>query len=85
MSETSHENINIDTTRHATVPESPPWELEPQLLVYGLKTVNKIDTIRQFVHVYTDGSNDAHEVECAVVSNLNIIKRRLHEQASIYS
>ena len=35
--------------------------------------------------LYTDGSKDDHKVGCAVVSNFNIIKRRLHGQASIYA
>ena len=35
--------------------------------------------------LYTDGSKDDHKVGCAVVSNFNIIKRRLPGQASIYT
>ena len=35
--------------------------------------------------LYTDGSKDNHKVGCAVVSNFNIVKRRLPGQASIYT
>ena len=37
-------NINIETIRQATIPESPPWQLESPLIIYGLKTVKKVDT-----------------------------------------
>ena len=36
-------------------------------------------------NLYTDGSKDDHKVGCAVVSNFNIVKRRLPGQASIYT
>ena len=64
-------NINIETIRQATIPESPPWQLESQLIDH------------QFL--YTDGSKDDYKVGCAVVSNFNIVKRRLPGQASIYT
>ena len=35
--------------------------------------------------LYTDGSKDDHKVGCAVVSNFNIIKRRLPGHTSIYT
>ena len=35
--------------------------------------------------LYTNGSKDDHKVGCAVVSNVNTIKRRLPGQASIYT
>ena len=28
-------NINIETIRQATIPESPPWQLESPLIIYG--------------------------------------------------
>ena len=94
------ENINIETIRQTTIPESPPWQLESPIIVYGLKTVKKVDTNplvfqgflnniqdKYFDHqfLYTDGSKDDHKVGCAVVSNFNIIKRSLPGQASIYT
>ena len=93
-------NINIETIRQATIPESPPWQLESPLIIYGLKTVKKVDTNpmvfqelfndvqdKYFDHqfLYTDGSKDDHKVGCAVVSNFNIVKRHLPGQASIYT
>ena len=93
-------NINIETIRQATIPESPPWQLESPLIIYGLKTVKKVDTNplvfqglfndvqdKKIDHqfLYTDGSKDDHKVGCAVVSNFNIVKRRLPGQASIYT
>ena len=93
-------NINIETIRQATIPESPPWQLESPLIIYGLKTVKKVNTNplvfqglfndvqdKYFDHqfLYTDGSKDDHKVGCAVVSNFNIVKRRLPGQASIYT
>ena len=93
-------NINIETIRQATIPESPPWQLESPLIIYGLKTVKKVDTNplvfqvllndvqdKYFDHqfLYTDGSKEDHKVGCAVVSNFNIIKRRLPGQSSIYT
>ena len=36
--------MNIETIRQATMPESPPWQLESPLIIYGLKTVKKVDT-----------------------------------------
>ena len=93
-------NINIETIRQATMPESPPWQLGSPLIIYGLKTVKKVDTNplvfqglfndvqdTYFDHqlLYTDGSKDDHKVGCAVVSNFNIVKRRLPGQASIYT
>ena len=78
-------NINIETIRQATIPESTPWQLESPLIIYGLKTVKKVDTNplvfqglfndvqdKYFDHqfLYTDGSKDDHKVGCAVVSNL---------------
>ena len=93
-------NINIETIRQATIPESPPWQLESPLIIYGLKTVKKVDTNplvlqglfndvqdKYFDHqfLYTDGSKDDHKVGCAVVSNFNIVKRRLPGQTSIYT
>ena len=93
-------NINIETIRQATIPESPPWQLESPLIIYGLKTVKKVDTNplvfqglfndiqdKYFDHqfLYTDGSKDDHKVGCAVVSNFNIVKRCLPGQASIYT
>ena len=93
-------NINIETIRQATMPESPSWHLESPLIIYGLKTVKKVDTNplvfqglfndvqdKYFDHqfLYTDGAKDDHKVGCAVVSNFNIVKRRLPGQASIYT
>ena len=93
-------NINIETIRQATIPESQPWQLESPLIIYGLKTVKKVDTNqlvfqglfndvqdKYFDHqfLYTDGSKDDHKVGCAVVSNCNIVKGRLPGQASIYT
>ena len=93
-------NINIETIRQTTIPESPPWQLESPIIIYGLKTVKKVDTNplvfrglfndiqdKYFDHqfLYTDGSKDDHKVGCAVVSNSNIVKRRLHGRASIYT
>ena len=71
-------NINIETIRQATIPESPPWQLESPLIIYGLKTVKKVDTNplvfqglfndvqdKYFDHqfLYTDGSKDDHKFE----------------------
>ena len=88
-------NINIETIRQATIPESPHWQLESPLSIYGLKTVNKVDTNPLvFQGLFNDVQDkycdhqflmDDHKVGCAVVSNFNMIKRRLPGQASIYT
>ena len=86
-----------------------PIVLETPLIIYGLKTVKKVDTNplvfqvytnplvfqglfndvqdKYFDHqfLYTDGSKDDHKIGCAVVSNFNIVKRRLPGQVSIYT
>ena len=90
-------NINIETIRQATIPESPTWQVESPIIIYGLKPVKKFDANplvfkgllqdKCFSHhfLYTDGSKHEHKVGCDVVLNFNIIKRRLPGQESIYT
>ena len=70
-------NINIETTLQATIPESPPWHLESPIIIYGLKTVKRVDTNPSVFQglfndvqdkyfdrqfLYTDGSKDDHKI-----------------------
>ena len=92
--------MTIETIRQTTIPESPPCQLESPIIIYGLKTVKKVDTnplafqglfndvqdkYFDYQLLYTDGLKDDNKVGCAVVSNFSIIKRRLPGQASIYT
>ena len=84
-------NHTIISTLATRIPNNYIWCLKTVKKVYTNPLVfqglfNDIqDTYFDHQFIYTDGSKDDHKVGCAVVSNFNIIKRRLPGQAPIYT
>ena len=95
-----HSNISNTNVHDTIIPEVPPWTLDQPKVILDLSKLSKKDTSSLVftqkyneikdehsfcVPVYTDGSKDNDRVGCAAIINNISIKRRLPNNASIFT
>ena len=95
-----HSNISNNNVHETIIPEVPPWTLDQPRVILDLSKLSKKDTSSLVftqkyneikdehsfcVPVYTDGSKDNDRVGCAAIINNISIKRRLPNNASIFT
>ena len=94
-----HSNISNNNVHETIIPEVPPWTLDQPRVIPNLSKLSKKDTSslvftqkyneikdeHSCVPVYTDGSKDNDRVGCAAIINNISIKRRLPNNASIFT
>ena len=94
-----HSNISNNNVHETIIPEVPPWTLDQPRVILNLSKLSKKDTSslvftqkyneikdeHSCVPVYTDGSKDDDRVGCAAIINNISIKRRLPNNASIFT
>ena len=94
-----HSNISNNNVHETIIPEVPPWTLDQPRVILNLSKLSKKDTSslvftqkyneikdeHSCVPVYTDGSKDNDRVGCAAIINNISIKRRLPNNASIFT
>ena len=71
-------NINIETIHQATIPESPPWQLESPIIIYGLKTAKKVElhVIQQALDVVHNSNKDKYTICVDSLSCLQAIEQQ---------
>ena len=93
-------DINLETVREENPPLIPPWTLKQPNVILQLCKDKKSTTLPEkfkldfcelkshfsdYIDIYTDGSKDGEKVGCASVSDFHTFKRRLPDNASIFT
>ena len=83
-------NIDVDSIAPTTVPDTPSWLMHIPIMLYNLNVSKKSETDQSILQIYNDhqfifndGSRDDQKVGCVFVSEIQVVKLRLPDMASI--